>query len=141
MITIDSQQIENLFISPSLCVDWVTQSFRMKKDSQLPAKVSVHPAGNDFFTTMPCLLPSDKERFGVKVVSRILGRTPSLSSDILLYNSANGELLALINADWITSMRTGAELRWQLKRCVLLPPGNILSSDWEIRQERHCFVY
>ena len=73
MITIDSQQIENLFISPSLCVDWVTQSFRMKKDSQLPAKVSVHPAGNDFFTTMPCLLPSDKERFGVKVVSRILG--------------------------------------------------------------------
>ena len=108
MITIDSQQIENLFISPSLCVDWVTQSFRMKKDSQLPAKVSVHPAGNDFFTTMPCLLPSDKERFGVKVVSRILGRTPSLSSDILLYNSANEELLALINADWITSMRTGA---------------------------------
>lgn len=108
MITIDSRQIESLSLSPSLCVDWVTQSFRMKADSQLPAKVSVHPAGNDFFTTMPCLLPQEKGRFGVKVVSRILGRTPSLSSDILLYNSASGELLALIDADWITSMRTGA---------------------------------
>lgn len=108
MITIDSRQIESLSLSPSLCVDWVTQSFRMKADSQLPAKVSVHPAGNDFFTTMPCLLPQEKRRFGVKVVSRILGRTPSLSSDILLYDSASGELLALIDADWITSMRTGA---------------------------------
>lgn len=108
MITIDAKQIENLDLSPSLCVDWVSQSFRMKSQSQLPAKVSVHPAGNDFFTTMPCLLPPYKERFGVKVVSRISGRTPSLSSDILLYNSSSGELLALINADWITSMRTGA---------------------------------
>lgn len=108
MITIDSKQIESLCISPSKCVDWVTQSFQMKGESQLPAKMSVHPTGNDFFTTMPCLLPPEKGRFGVKVVSRILGRTPSLSSDILLYNSSNGELLALINADWITSMRTGA---------------------------------
>lgn len=62
MITIDSQQIENLFISPSLCVDWVAQSFRMKKDSQLPAKVSVHPAGNDFL--LLCLVCSLRIKSG-----------------------------------------------------------------------------
>lgn len=57
MITIDSQQIENLFIL--LLVDWVTQSFRMKKDSQLPAKFPC-TLQEMIFTTMPCLLPSDK---------------------------------------------------------------------------------
>jgi ornithine cyclodeaminase len=57
---------------------------------------------------MPCLLPERFGRFGVKVVSRIAGQKPSLHSDILLYDSKTGELLALIDADWITQMRTGA---------------------------------
>lgn len=29
----------------------------MNQDVQLPAKISVHPADYDFFTSMPCLLP------------------------------------------------------------------------------------
>lgn len=39
---------------------------------------------------------------------RIEGAVPSLGSDMLLYNAVNGELLALIDCDWITTMRTGA---------------------------------
>ena len=31
-----------------------------------------------------------------------------MGGDILLYNSQNGELLAMLDADWITTMRTGA---------------------------------
>jgi ornithine cyclodeaminase len=80
----------------------------MKHDCQLPAKMSVHPTGNDFFTTMPCLLPASYSRFGAKVVSRIVGRVPALKSDLMLFNSTTGELLALIDCDWITAMRTGA---------------------------------
>ena len=33
---------------------------------------------------------------------------PSLGSDLLLYDAEKGELLALVEADWITAMRTGA---------------------------------
>lgn len=36
------------------------------------------------------------------------GREPALSSDILLYDSITGHLLALMDGDWITTMRTGA---------------------------------
>lgn len=108
MIRITNEQIESLHITPKQCVEWVTESFKMKYESQLPPKMSVHPQGIDFYTSMPCLLPASFDRFGVKVVSRINGRKPALHSDLLLYEASSGQLLSLIDADWITQMRTGA---------------------------------
>ena len=49
-----------------------------------------------------------KQYFGIKEVHRIEGAVPSLGSDMMLYNAKNGELLALVDCDWITTMRTGA---------------------------------
>lgn len=108
MHVISSQAIEALNIPPQHCIEWVQDAFLMKERCQLPAKVSVHPQGNDFITTMPCLLPAEFGRFGVKVVSRINGKKPALKSDLMLFDSSNGELLALVDCDWITAMRTGA---------------------------------
>ena len=108
MRIITNQQIEELCITPRECVEWVRESFCMKYEAQLPPKISLHPQGTDFINTMPCLLPEQYGRFGVKVVSRVAGQKPSLHSDLLLYDSRKGELLALMEADWITQMRTGA---------------------------------
>lgn len=108
MKIISQQQIRELNISPAQCVEWVKESFSLKGTAQLPAKISLHPQGNDFFNTMPCLLPSPYNYYAVKVVHRVKGATPALGSDLLLYNSQNGELLAMVDADWITTMRTGA---------------------------------
>lgn len=108
MKNITNSEIVALNISATECVEWVREAFIMKSECQLPAKISVHPTGNDFFTTMPCLLPKEYGRFGAKVVSRIVGRVPALKSDMMLFDSNNGELLALVDCDWITAMRTGA---------------------------------
>lgn len=112
MKIISQKSIRDLNISPAQCVDWIYESFAAKAESQLPAKVPVHPADSEFFTSMPCLLPKNKETgaryFGVKVVHRLECAVPSLGSDMLLYNANNGELLALVDGDWITAMRTGA---------------------------------
>ena len=108
MKIISQEQIKGLNISPATCVEWVKESFSLKETAQLPAKISLHPQGNDFFNTMPCLLPEPYHYYGVKVVHRIKGATPALGSDLLLYNSQTGELLAMLDADWITTMRTGA---------------------------------
>lgn len=108
MKIISQQQIRSLNISPTQCVEWVKESFSLKEKSQLPAKISIHPQENDFFNTMPCLLPNPYNYFGVKVVHRIKESIPALGSDLLLYNSLDGELLAMFDADWITTMRTGA---------------------------------
>ena len=113
MKVISAKTIRDLNITPKQCVDWIYESFALKAEAQLPAKISVHPTDTDFFTSMPCLLPQSKDNrdiryFGVKEVHRIEGAVPSLGSDMLLYNAKNGELLALVDADWITTMRTGA---------------------------------
>lgn len=110
MKIITSKEIQSLAISPKTCVDWVREAFLIKDKVQMPAKLSVHPQGEDFITTMPCLLPeTDGEQvFGVKIVSRIAGQHPSLKSHIYLYDSKTGRLKAILDGDWITSMRTGA---------------------------------
>ena len=107
---IQQQQIDALNISPKECIEWVKQGFLMKDDAQMPAKLSVHPQGEDFMTSMPCLLPKHNGRkyFGLKLVSRIEGQTPTLKSDITLYDAETGQLLAIMDGDWITAMRTGA---------------------------------
>jgi len=112
MKIITNRDIKQLSISPSKCVEWIYESFSIKNKSQLPVKISVHPSDTNFFTSMPCLLPYEKKTqiryFGIKVVHRIEGAVPSLGSDMLLYDALSGELLALIDTDWITTMRTGA---------------------------------
>lgn len=105
---ITTGQIDSLKLSWDKCIDWVRRDFLFKEECQLPAKVSVHPQGRDFITTMPCLLPAGMNRFGVKVVSRINGNVPALHSDLMLYDSAIGQLLAIIDADRITTLRTAA---------------------------------
>lgn len=107
---IQQDKIKSLGISPNDCIKWVEEGFRLKDKVQMPAKLSVHPQGEDFMTTMPCLLPEQegKKRFGIKVVNRIEGQNPALSSIIYLYDANTGHLLAIMDGDWITAMRTGA---------------------------------
>lgn len=121
MRIISQQQIRALNITPATCVSWIKESFSIKKMAELPAKISVHPGDGEFFTSMPCLLPDPtfmpefdgftkfkRRYFGVKVVHRLLDSVPTLGSDLMLYDAQTGELLALLDADWITTMRTGA---------------------------------
>ena len=54
MKLITDLEIKALDISPRECVEWVRESFSMKYEAQLPAKISLHPQGSDFFNTMPC---------------------------------------------------------------------------------------
>ena len=67
MKIISEQLIRSLGITPKECVAWIYESFNMKQEAQLPAKISVHPTNFDFFTSMPCLLPAPGEMGGGKL--------------------------------------------------------------------------
>lgn len=108
MQIITSQDIARLNISPAESVEWVRQAFLLKDRCQLPAKISLHPRGNDFINTMPCLLPEEYHTFGCKVVSRIKGNHPALKSEMMVFDTISGDMTALVNCDWITARRTGA---------------------------------
>ncbi|MBD5314322.1 MAG: ornithine cyclodeaminase [Bacteroides sp.] len=108
MRIITDSDIKSLNISPRQCVEWVQEAFKIKDRCKLPPKISIHPTGSDFINTMPCLLPEEYGRFGCKIISRIEGAEPTLKSELLLLDSKSGEILAMVNCDWITAMRTGA---------------------------------
>lgn len=108
MRIISSETIDSLHLSPSQSVEWVREAFSIKDQCQLPPKISLHPRGNDFFNTMPCLLPDEYHTFGCKVVSRVKGNHPALKSEMMMFDTLTGDMTALVNADWITARRTGA---------------------------------
>lgn len=108
MKIITSHDIERLNISPLESVKWVREAFMIKNECLLPPKISLHPRGNDFFNTMPCILPEEYHTFGCKVVSRVKGTKPALKSEMMVFDTLTGGMSALINADWITARRTGA---------------------------------
>ena len=86
---------------------WAEEVLYIKDNSILPPKSPIRLSEEIFLTSMPCYIP-EIERYGVKVVSRYPSRKPSLQSELLLYDSVTGDLLALMDASWITAMRTGA---------------------------------
>lgn len=106
---ISFEDISNLNISPSQCCKWINAALKIKATSTLPKKISLSVEGmqNVFYNTMPSLLP-DINRGCVKLVTRYPERVPALDSEILLYDLETGSCLALMDGDWITTMRTGA---------------------------------
>lgn len=109
MIIIENESIVALNISPATCVKWAEEGLRLKYESIMPPKTAIHmPDSLNFFMTMPCLLPARFGVFGCKNASRFDCSHPSVKSYMMMCDSHNGNFKALINCDWITSMRTGA---------------------------------
>lgn len=107
MKIIKFDDIEKLNITSQECFQWVDDMLRQKKEAVLPAKISLHPTDDSFFNVMPCLLPSANAS-GVKVVTRNTDRVPSLDSQLMLYDYDTQIPKALMDGNWITTMRTGA---------------------------------
>ena len=93
-----------------MCYHWVNTMLENKNNVLLPAKISMKPIDNVFCNVMPCILSDESfgKRGGVKIVTRYPERNPSLDSKLLLFNAETGDFLALMDANWITAMRTGA---------------------------------
>ncbi len=108
MKIITHEDIVNLNISPRKCLDWVEEILLKKEQTVLPPKISLKPIDKSFCNIMPALLPKNNAFGGVKIVTRFPNKIPSLDSKIMLFNQQTGEITALIDANWITSMRTGA---------------------------------
>ena len=107
IITFD--EIRSLNIQPEQCYDWVNEMISKKRESFLPAKIHMNMEGNRFCNVMPGLVKCENLTYGgIKVVTRYPERSPALDSKLLLFNADSGEFLALMDADWITAMRTGA---------------------------------
>ena len=109
MKVISHEDIVKLNIPPEECYKWVEEAIKAKEKAILPPKISMKPYPGVFCNVMPSILDTSYSKYGgIKIVTRYPERKPSLESKVLLYDITNGDLLAIMNADWITAMRTGA---------------------------------
>ena len=106
MKIITHDDILQLKISPEQCYQWTIKMIREKKLTILPPKISMKPHDGVFWNIMPSIISS--RWGGVKIVNRYPENIPSLNSKILLFDVQTGKFEALIDANWITAMRTGA---------------------------------
>lgn len=107
MNVITNEIITDMNIPLETCLSWIKEAFKIKDDCFLPAKCSIKPEKDVFFTSMPCLIPHESV-YGLKMVSRIPTINPALNSTIMLYDTKTGTPFSLLDCNWITAMRTGA---------------------------------
>ena len=105
MRIITEEQIKSLKIDSKTFVQWVDEALRLKKSAILPSKISMKPQEDIFVNVMPTIIG---DVGGVKVVSRYPERKPTLESKMLLFNAKTGDYEALIEASYITTIRTAA---------------------------------
>ena len=99
--------INKLGITPKECVEWAETVIKNKRNYILPHKISITYGNECYFNTMPAYIP-EMNLIGVKEVSRVTGREPTLQGHILLYDSVTGEMKCFMDGTWITTWRTAA---------------------------------
>lgn len=89
------------------CYTWAETMIKNKNSAILPPKISMKLENHIFYNVMPCVLP-EYNVAGIKVVNRYPTNNPSLKSSLMLYDLHNGDLLSIMDANAITTIRTGA---------------------------------
>jgi ornithine cyclodeaminase/alanine dehydrogenase-like protein (mu-crystallin family) len=78
---------------------------------EMPAKIGIHPAPNDFFHAMPAYVPATRTA-GIKWVSNFTQNPgkglPTIGGLLILNDPETGFSLAVMDCTWITAKRTGA---------------------------------
>jgi ornithine cyclodeaminase/alanine dehydrogenase-like protein (mu-crystallin family) len=105
--------VEALGLAAVEVVEILEGAFRAKRagDVEMPPKVGVHPREDAFIHAMPAYL-SDSDAVGLKWVAGYPGNqalgVPYLHGLFVLSDAATGRPLAVMDATWITEVRTAA---------------------------------
>lgn len=111
MKLVSHEMIKDLKISARDCYDWIDFAMKNREIFVNPHKTRIPLDGTNYFNVMPCVIPSENF-MGLKVVTRNEKRRETgklnLDSKVMLYRYDTCELVAVMDANYITTMRTAA---------------------------------
>jgi ornithine cyclodeaminase/alanine dehydrogenase-like protein (mu-crystallin family) len=97
-------------MNPSTWYDWVDDALRHKDEFLMPLKSRMSQADGDYYNIMPAMYEKDNlamlKMIGRHSIKRGEHRS-TMMGDILLYEADTGILKALMDAEYITTLRTG----------------------------------
>ncbi len=98
-------------LSSEMYFDWVDHALKNKSDFQMPIKSRMNQDHGDYYACMPCMY-EDENIAGLKMIGRHLLKPgehrSTMLGDMLLYEADTGILNALMDMEYITTLRTGA---------------------------------
>lgn len=90
---------------------WVEYALKHKSDFEIPPKSRISQSNGNYFNIMP-ILYNEKNIAMVKMIGRhnLLPdeKRSSMMGDIMLYQASTGILKTIMDAEYITTLRTGA---------------------------------
>ena len=99
-------------IDPVVQYDWVDWCLRNRDAFQMPAKMRLAQNAGDYFACMPCMLELEDVAIAKMIGRHVAGAArsggPAMSSDIMVYEASTGRLKALVDGEYLTTLRTGA---------------------------------
>jgi ornithine cyclodeaminase/alanine dehydrogenase-like protein (mu-crystallin family) len=125
----------------------VDTALRNKAEFQMPVKTRMNQENGDYYAVMPCLYPKENLAI-VKMIGRHLPKPEeertTMMSDMLIYEADTGVLKAVMDAEYITTLRTGASAahsallyaRSDFKTVGLIGLGNIMSACMDVFFEK-----
>lgn len=125
------------------CCDWVDQALRHKDEFVCPPKLRISQDNGDYFNIMPAMYVPNNIAM-VKMIGRHdnnEGQPRSIMmGDMMLYQANTGILKAVMDAEYITTLRTGAVAahsallfgKENFSSIGLLGLGNIMTVCFEI---------
>jgi ornithine cyclodeaminase/alanine dehydrogenase len=113
LLYLSRADVESVGLPMAEIISAVEEVFREKGEGriEMPAKIGVHPAPDDFLHAMPAYLTSPRSA-GIKWVGNFLKNPPkglpTISGLVVLNDPETGLPLAVMDCTWITARRTGA---------------------------------
>jgi alanine dehydrogenase len=109
------QDVENLLDMPA-AIEAVADAFRLiyQGEAELPVRANVPVAPHDgSLMSMPAYLGGELDALGAKLISfygsnPVRRGLPAIQGNVVLFDGKSGALLALMDAGYLTAMRTGA---------------------------------
>src|SRR5690349_11599216 len=123
MLWLSHEDVVRCCPSPAELVEICARAIDAKErgEAELPPKLGVSVRGRGVLHAMPARLG---EAVGMKWVSIYPERKPRISGIVALNDSETGEVIALLDAAWVTAARTGA--------CAALAARQLARNDAEV---------
>lgn len=96
----------------SIWIDWVDYALRNKESFCMPPKIRLSQDNGDYYNIMPVMYEKENVSI-VKMIGRHVikpgeAQRSIMNGDMLVYEADTGILKALMDAEYITTLRTGA---------------------------------